>query len=79
MWRGFEANLSFEMEMKMTTTGEELNGESGMDGVGERRVGVRDGIMNDTFIEGELGDSGCFGIRTVRMGEDCIWKLHGGV
>lgn len=29
--------------------------------------------------EEELGDSCCFGIRTVEAGVDCIWKLHGGV
>jgi hypothetical protein len=29
--------------------------------------------------EGELGDSCCFGTRTVETGLDCVWKLHGGV
>jgi hypothetical protein len=32
--------------------------------------------------EGELGDSFCFGTRTVEtidFGLDCVWKLHGGV
>jgi hypothetical protein len=29
--------------------------------------------------EGELGDSCCFGTRTVEVGLDCVWKLHGGV
>ena len=27
----------------------------------------------------DVGDSCCFGTRTVDMGVDCIWKLHGGV
>lgn len=27
----------------------------------------------------DVGDSCCFGTRTVDMGMDCIWKLHGGV
>jgi hypothetical protein len=29
--------------------------------------------------EGELGDSCCFGTRTVQFGKGCVWKLHGGV
>lgn len=29
--------------------------------------------------EGELGDSCCFGTRTIEVGLDCVWKLHGGV
>lgn len=39
----------------------------------ERRVKIYDDG------EGELGDSCCFGTRTVDMGFDCVWKLHGGV
>ena len=27
----------------------------------------------------DVGDSCCFGTRTVEVGRDCIWKLHGGV
>lgn len=41
----------------------------------EKRVKVRGGLGD----EEELGDSCCFGIRTVETGMDCIWKLHGGV
>lgn len=28
--------------------------------------------------EGELGDSCCFGVRTVEVGLDGVWTLHGG-
>jgi hypothetical protein len=28
---------------------------------------------------GELGDSCCFGTRTVQTGLDYVWMLHGGV
>ena len=32
----------------------------------------------DEWDDGDLGDSCCFGTRTVEMGKDCVWKLHGG-
>lgn len=41
----------------------------------ERRVK----IQTMEYAEGELGDSCCFGTRTVEVGLDCVWKLHGGV
>lgn len=40
----------------------------------ERKVRFR----NDWDDE-DVGDSCCFGTRTVDMGMDCIWRLHGGV
>lgn len=35
----------------------------------------------DDWHEGELGDSCCFGTRTVEssMARDCIWKIHGAI
>jgi len=33
----------------------------------------------DEWDDGDLGDSYCFGTRTVEIGKDCVWKLHGGV
>ena len=31
------------------------------------------------WFEEDVGDSCCFGTRTVEFGVDCIWRLHGGV
>jgi hypothetical protein len=45
------------------------------DWTGQRKVRIQ--TWDDD--EGELGDSCCFGTRTVNVGADCIWKLHGGV
>lgn len=33
----------------------------------------------DIWDEGELGDSCCFGVRTVESSTDSVWKMHGGV
>ena len=42
----------------------------------EKKVRVKE----TSWIEGlDIGDSCCFGTRTVEMGKDCVWKLHGGV
>lgn len=43
----------------------------------ERKVKTRK--YDDDWDEGDLGDSCCFGTRTVEIGMDCVWKLHGGV
>ncbi|KAH9878988.1 hypothetical protein J1614_002423 [Plenodomus biglobosus] len=43
----------------------------------ERKVKTRQ--YDDDWDEGDLGDSCCFGTRTVEIGMDCVWKLHGGV
>jgi hypothetical protein len=40
----------------------------------EKKVKVR-----NTWNEEDVGDSCCFGTRTVDMGMDCVWKLHGGI
>lgn len=40
----------------------------------EKKVRIR-----SDWGEEDVGDSCCFGTRTVDMGMDCIWKLHGGV
>jgi len=68
MWRSFAESLSFE--------------------------GIDESVYKDAVIiqeeRGEhpswgedVGDSCCFGIRTVAGGDwmrdDCIWRLHGGV
>jgi hypothetical protein len=29
--------------------------------------------------EEDVGDSGCWGSRTVDVGLDCVWKMHGGI
>jgi hypothetical protein len=42
----------------------------------ERKVRIP---RDDVYNEGEMGDSCCFGTRTVDIGRDCVWKLHGGV
>jgi hypothetical protein len=79
MWSVFEANLSFDHDGLMNGVSiQEVDRveTEGYDGwLLERKVKVPGGL--DT--EGELGDSGCFGVRTVEIGSDCIWKLHGGV
>jgi hypothetical protein len=31
------------------------------------------------YDEQELRENSCFGTRTVDIGMDCVWKLHGGV
>lgn len=40
----------------------------------EKKVRVR-----THWAEEDVGDSCCFGTRTVDMGMDCIWKLPGGI
>ena len=40
----------------------------------EKKVRVR-----TYWAEEDVGDSCCFGTRTVDMGMDCIWKLPGGI
>lgn len=42
----------------------------------EKKVRVKHVPWED---EMDVGDSCCFGTRTVEVGRDCIWKLHGGV
>jgi hypothetical protein len=40
----------------------------------EKKVRVR-----SAWAEEDVGDSCCFGTRTVDTGMDCMWKLHGGI
>jgi len=75
MWSGFGGSLSFELMDEM----EVADGKCGTDGAAEVKVRIKHEYVDNGFVEGELGDSCCFGTRTVRIGEDCIWKLHGGV
>lgn len=65
MWSVFEAILtSKEEEQKQ------------QDWQQERKVKV---MKTDGWKGEELGDSCCFGTRTIEFGMDCVWKLHGGV
>jgi hypothetical protein len=83
MWSGFGASLSFEVECELE---HELVAVE--DGKGERdERGYDDWLLQrkvklprrDDWDEGELGDSCCFGTRTVDVGMDCVWQLHGGI
>jgi hypothetical protein len=81
MSSGFVASLIFE---EGGVCGKEEDGSVEVEGRGEgyddwlleRKVKVKDGGWDDGE---EQGDSFCFGTRTVDMGMDCVWKLHGGV
>lgn len=79
MLRGFGGSLSFESDYNIA--------DGGVDGKGAVHEGEREGWSKERKVkirifegeEGELGDSCCFGTRTVQGGRDCAWKLHGGV
>jgi hypothetical protein len=70
-------SLNFEVAEEDTIV--RKHGESEMDGMGDAKVQIRHEYAGAKVIEGKLGDSGCFGTRTMRIGDDCVWKLHGGV
>ena len=42
----------------------------------EKKVKVKASPWEDG---GDVGDSCCFGTRTVEAGKECVWKLHDGV
>jgi hypothetical protein len=70
----FEANLSFESGYENDVVIKDVTNEvEKEEWQAERKVKVH---WDD---KGELGDSCCFGTRTVEVGFDCVWKLHGGV
>jgi hypothetical protein len=70
----FEANLSFESGYENDVVIKDVTNEvEKEEWQAERKVKVN---WDD---KGELGDSCCFGTRTVEVGLDCVWKLHGGV
>jgi hypothetical protein len=70
----FEANLSFESGYENDVVIKDVTNEvEKEEWQAERKVKVH---WDD---KGELGDSCCFGTRTVEVGLDCVWKLHGGV
>jgi hypothetical protein len=48
----------------------------GVEWEGERKVRVQ---TREWYDDGEVGNSCCFGTRTVDVGMDCVWELHGGV
>jgi hypothetical protein len=78
MLSGFVANLSSELGCDFGEIGDVRVGEEEqvVDRESEPKVNVQ---KKEWYDEGELGDSCCFGTRTVDMGLDCVWKLHGGV
>ena len=80
MWSVFEANLSSEQddaELLDAIQVEKKQDDGGYhDWHLERKVKIP---RQDDWDEGELGDSCCFGTRTVEFGLDYVWKLHSGV
>lgn len=73
MWSVFEASLSSESD----SDDEKVDEHRDENWAREPKVKVH---KSDEWIdEGDLGDSCCFGTRTVEVGLDCVWKLHGGV
>jgi hypothetical protein len=75
----FEEILSFEpektMNYKEAVRAEQLPPEIRYDAwLRERKVTVP---MGDEWIEGELGDSCCFGTRTVQSGRENPWSITG--
>jgi len=71
MLSGFVASLSFELGCDVGDVEEKVVATEESEGK------VREEVQ--WYDEGELGDSCCFGTRTVDMGLDCVWKLHGGI
>lgn len=74
MSSSFAASLTFEGNEERNNSDEP--GEPD-DWLLERKVKIFPG--DDWSIEDDVGDSCCFGTRTVEIGSDCIWRLHGGV
>jgi len=78
----FEASLSFEQPedsgvgITEKVEVERHDDESYDDWLLQRKVKTP---RKDEWDEDDLGDSCCFGTRTVEMGTDCVWKLHGGI
>jgi hypothetical protein len=77
----FEASLSFEehgsgVDITEKVELEHHEDESYDDWLLQRKVKTP---RRDDWDEEDLGDSCCFGTRTVETGLDCVWKLHGGV
>ncbi len=71
----FEASLSFEQEdTLLASKKQDVGGNDNWQS--QRKVKI---LKPFAFEDEELGDSCCFGTRTVEFGVDCIWKLHGGV
>jgi hypothetical protein len=48
-------------------------------GGAEQWTGERKVKSTSWSMEENIGDSCCWGVRTVETGLDCVWKLHGGV
>ena len=80
-WSVFGASLSFEVEHSASNVigqlpeKEQPYSHGNDDWLLQRKVKIP---RVDEWSE-ELGDSCCFGTRTVQVGTDCLWKLHGGV
>lgn len=47
----------------------------------EKKVKIKEDAILSQDLDGysDVGDSCCFGTRTVQTGRDCAWKLHGGI
>lgn len=76
----FEENLNFEPEANGTReTQETPEGGDGVydDWLLERKIKTR--RLDDCWDTEELGDSCCFGTRTVEFGMDRVSKVHRGV
>jgi hypothetical protein len=81
-WSDFEANLSFELDSSNDDTNtKEDDCDRNEHGSDSWRTEQKIRILEEERWDeaGELGDSCCFGTRTVETGFDYAWKLHGGV
>ena len=76
----FEESLNFERRHLIplhTQEADNCKDGAGYDGwLLERKVKIPKRFEWD---EGELGDSCCFGVRTVEIGMDGVRNLHGGI
>jgi hypothetical protein len=80
MLSDFGASLSFDDDydtMDGTNMDNDMDAHGSLIALPEGNVNVQ---KREGWVEkGELGDSCCFGTRTVDIGLDCVWKLHGGI
>jgi hypothetical protein len=75
----FVANSSFEPEDMASLVAEEPKRIEDSRKYDDWLLARKVRLPQSSWEEGELGDSCCFGTRTVEVGMDCVWKLHGGV
>lgn len=80
MWSVFAESLNFRLDTLMTPGREQTATKHDERVYDSSLLGRKAKTAQlDEWNEGELGDSCCFGTRTVQSGNECIWKLHGGV